>query len=122
MNGRRRVVVTGLGVVSPLGHEVETLWRGLAAGSSAIGPIRHFDAAGFPTRIAAESSDPERPEATAPALWQQLSRIERFALVVLKAGERQVVTLAGLNFEAIPIGVASGGDFAICRAVEAGLG
>ena len=116
MNGRRRVVVTGLGVVSPLGHEVETLWRGLAAGSSAIGPIRHFDAAGFPTRIAAESSDPERPEATAPALWQQLSRIERFAFAAANAA------LADAGLERRARSAARHGDPRFGLALAAGLG
>lgn len=51
---KRRVVITGLGAVSPLGNDVASTWTALLDGKSAIAPIRHFDASGFPTRIAAE--------------------------------------------------------------------
>jgi 3-oxoacyl-[acyl-carrier-protein] synthase II len=52
--GRRRVVVTGLGLVSPVGIGVEESWAALVAGKSGIGPITLFDASTFPTRIAGE--------------------------------------------------------------------
>lgn len=51
---RRRVVVTGLGLVSPVGIGVEASWSALVAGKSGIGPITLFDASTFPTRIAGE--------------------------------------------------------------------
>ncbi|MGC3996206.1 MAG: beta-ketoacyl-ACP synthase II [Anaeromyxobacter sp.] len=51
---RRRVVVTGVGLVSPLGVGVNPSWSGLLAGKSGIGPITLFDASTFPTRIAGE--------------------------------------------------------------------
>ena len=51
---RRRVVVTGMGMVSPVGVGVEESWRALVAGRSGIGPITLFDASTFPTRIAGE--------------------------------------------------------------------
>ncbi len=51
---RRRVVVTGLGLVSPVGIGVEESWSALVAGKSGVGPITHIDAATFPTRIAGE--------------------------------------------------------------------
>jgi 3-oxoacyl-[acyl-carrier-protein] synthase II len=50
----RRVVVTGLGLVSPLGIGTEANWKALAAGCSGIGPITRFDASNFSTRIAGE--------------------------------------------------------------------
>src|SRR5215472_17969829 len=50
----RRVVVTGIGVVSPVGSDVDTVWASLVEGASGVGPITRFDASGFPTRIAAE--------------------------------------------------------------------
>jgi 3-oxoacyl-[acyl-carrier-protein] synthase II len=54
-------VVTGVGVVTALGRDPETLWRALLEGRSAIGPIARFDVSGFPTRIAGElpESGPE---------------------------------------------------------------
>jgi 3-oxoacyl-[acyl-carrier-protein] synthase II len=51
---KRRVVVTGLGLVTPLGNSVEATWAGLMAGRSGAGPITKFDAAGFPVRFACE--------------------------------------------------------------------
>ncbi len=54
---KRRVVITGLGVVTPLGVGVEPTWEALCAGKSGVGEITRFDAAGFQTRIAAEVKD-----------------------------------------------------------------
>ena len=51
---RRRVVVTGIGVVSPIGNDMATTWRSLLEGKSGAGPITHFDATKFPVRFAAE--------------------------------------------------------------------
>jgi 3-oxoacyl-[acyl-carrier-protein] synthase II len=51
---RRRVVVTGLGIISPVGIGVEEAWRNILAAHSGIGPITRFDATGFPSRIAGE--------------------------------------------------------------------
>lgn len=52
--GRPRVVITGMGMISPLGHSVEESWGNLLSGVSGIGPITQFDASEFPTRIAGE--------------------------------------------------------------------
>jgi 3-oxoacyl-[acyl-carrier-protein] synthase II len=54
---RRRVVVTGLGLVTPLGTGVEKNWQALLAGRSGIGPVSRFDVSDFPTRIAGEVRD-----------------------------------------------------------------
>jgi len=57
-----RVVVTGIGVVSPLGHDREATWHAVCDSASGVGPITLFDASAFPTRIAAEVKgwDPQR--------------------------------------------------------------
>lgn len=51
---RRRVVITGMGAITPIGHTIEEMWKVMLDGGSGIGPITHFDAANFPTKIAAE--------------------------------------------------------------------
>ncbi len=53
----RRVVVTGLGAITPLGNDVDTLWNNLIAGKNGIGPITLFDPADFAVKIAAEVKD-----------------------------------------------------------------
>ena len=78
-NGRKRVVVTGMGVMSPLGESVDTFWDGLASGRSGIGPMTLCDTTGFPCRVAGEVSefDPEeyidRREARRMARFSQLA-------------------------------------------------
>ena len=59
---KRRIVVTGLGSVSPLGIGVEENWRNILAGKSGITCITHFDATGYPSTIAGEvkNFDPTR--------------------------------------------------------------
>ena len=49
---KRRVVVTGMGIVSPVGSEIGTAWDNVVNGRSFIAPIGRFDASAFPTRFA----------------------------------------------------------------------
>ena len=57
MNHRRRVVVTGLGVVTSLGETVDEMWEALCAGKSGIGPIRRWDCSKYPVRIGGECTN-----------------------------------------------------------------
>ena len=52
-----RVVITGMGWVTPLGHDLQTVWSALLAGDSGVGPIGHFDASCFPTQFSAQVKD-----------------------------------------------------------------
>ena len=56
-SSRPKVVVTGLGVVSPVGTGLKEMWSSLVEGISGIGPITRFDAEGYPVKIAAEAND-----------------------------------------------------------------
>ena len=92
-NGRRRVVVTGLGMVSPLGNDVETSWANLVAGESGAATIEQFDASEFPVHFAAELKDFD------PTIWidrKQARRMDRFAQMVVSAA-RQAETDSGLD-------------------------
>ncbi|MCY0884996.1 MAG: beta-ketoacyl-ACP synthase II [Firmicutes bacterium] len=57
MRTRERVVVTGMGAVTPIGIGLEQFWQGLTSGVSGVGPVTSFDASPFPSRIAAEVRD-----------------------------------------------------------------
>ena len=54
---KRRVVVTGMGAITPVGNDVATTWRALLEGKSGAAPITHFDASNFPVRFACEVKD-----------------------------------------------------------------
>ena len=51
---KRRVVVTGLGAVTPIGNDVESFWNGVKEGKVGIGPITRFDTTGYKATLAAE--------------------------------------------------------------------
>ena len=57
---RRRVVITGIGMVNPLGHDVQSVWSALKESKSGVGPITVFDPAGYPTTIAAEVKNAQK--------------------------------------------------------------
>ena len=69
---KRRVVITGLGLISPVGNDVETGWANLVAGKSGVGPITRFDASPFPSRIAGEVRDFN------PADWMNPKELRHF--------------------------------------------
>ena len=77
---KRRVVVTGMGVINPLGHDVETMWSQLKVGASGVGPITLFDASRFPTKIAAEIRDWDVTSlGVDPEVWRFRGRHTKFA-------------------------------------------
>lgn len=92
---RRRVVVTGMGMITPVGHDVASTWESLLAGHSGAGPITLFDASAMRTHIAAEVKgfDPE-----AHFDKKDLRRIDRFSQFFLVAA-REALTDAGLSFQ-----------------------
>jgi len=93
LNGRRRVVITGLGALTPLGNDVRSSWEHLIAGESGAGPITQFDTAGFPVTFACEVKD------FAPGDWvdhKQARRMDRFAQLIVAAA-RQAEQDSGLD-------------------------
>src|SRR5919108_3541609 len=97
-NGRRRVVVTGLGAVTPLGNDVETTWQRLLAGESGAGPITQFDPAGYPVTFACEVKDFDPTEYVER---KQARRLDRFTHLILAAA-RQGESDAGLDIAKEP--------------------
>src|ERR671936_2396675 len=93
MNGRRRVVITGIGAVTPLGNDVETSWQNLLAGESGAGPITYFDSSDFPVHFSCELKDFE------PTQWierKQARRMDRFAQMIVAAA-RQAEAASGID-------------------------
>lgn len=77
---RRRVVVTGIGCVTPSGNNPEKLWENLLAGRSGVGKTTLFDASNFPTKISAQVKDWSiAEEGEDPAVWANRSRHTQFA-------------------------------------------
>lgn len=93
----KRVVVTGLGVVSPLGTGLEKFWSNLVAGVSGAGPITRFDATGLPTRIAAEVKDFHPKDFIEPKAARRMDLFAQFAV----ASARMALADAQLDLERI---------------------
>ncbi len=82
---RRRVVVTGIGAVTPLGSEIETIWRRVLNGESGVGYITRFDATNFPTKISAEVRDWDLSDVGEdPEDWKYQGRHTHFAIGAAK--------------------------------------
>ncbi len=92
---RRRVVVTGLGTVNPLGRSIDEFWKNAQAGVSGIGPITLFDPARFTSRIAGEVNDWD-PEVYMPR--RESRRLDRSAQFFVVAVD-QALTHAGISYE-----------------------
>lgn len=89
----KRVVVTGIGAISPIGFTAKENWESLMAGRSGIGPITLFDASQYPSRIAGEITS-YKAETYFPV--KDLKKIDRFIQFCLIAGE-EATKLSGLN-------------------------
>jgi len=77
----RRVVVTGMGAISPVGLDVDTTWEAIIAGRSGIGPITHFDTTDFRTTIAAEIKGFDPKNYIAPKEARRMDPFSQYALV-----------------------------------------
>jgi 3-oxoacyl-[acyl-carrier-protein] synthase II len=98
MNGRRRVVITGLGALTPLGTDVESTWAALVAGRSGAGEITQFDSSDYAVHFACEVKgfDP-----TDYIDRKQARRMDRFAHLIVAAA-RQAEADSGISIEAEP--------------------
>jgi len=101
----RRVVVTGLGAVTPLGNSAPETWRAALAGESGIDWIQAFDAGDYPVRVAAEVKDFDPTDVASP---KEQRKLDRNVLLALAAG-KEAVENAGLNgFDPSRVGIAFG--------------
>jgi 3-oxoacyl-[acyl-carrier-protein] synthase II len=101
----RRVAVTGLGAVTPLGNDVASTWRAATAGESGIDWIRSFDPGDAPVRIAAEVKDFDASQVASP---KEVRKLERNVLLALGAA-REALDDSGLNgFDPARVGIVFG--------------
>lgn len=111
---KRRVVVTGMGIVSPVGSAVETAWKNILAGQSGIGPVQRFDVSAFPVRFAGEVRDFDQDRYFDS---KDLRRMDDFMHYGVAAGV-QAVEDAGLDFSRLDATRCG----AVCGAGIGGLG
>ncbi len=111
MNGRRRIVITGIGAITPIGHGVDGLWNGVMNGESAVQRISRFDPTPFQSQIAAEVNDFRPEEFLEPRRVRRLDRFSQFSV----AAALQAVADSDLGIERFPervgvnLGTALGG-------------
>jgi 3-oxoacyl-[acyl-carrier-protein] synthase II len=108
MNGRRRVVITGMGAVTPLGNDVDSTWSALLAGESGAAEITQFDTTDYSVHFACEVKDFD------PTVWiekKAARRMDRFSQLILAAA-RQAEEDSGLDVakepERVGVSVATG--------------
>ncbi len=114
---KKRVVVTGLGVISPVGNDIGTFWGSLLAGKSGIGPAKSFDVSAFDSRIAGEVKDFD------PARYfdfKEAKRMEKFAQYAA-AASKEAVKDSGIDLtieDLTQIGVLIGSGMGSLRMIE----
>ncbi len=106
----RRVVITGIGVVSPLGNDLETFWAGLKAGRSGIAPITAFDTTEFDCKIAGEVRDYDpTPFYKTPKDVRRTDRYTRLAVGAAKmALDHSGLDLQAIDLDRIGVMIGSG--------------
>lgn len=105
----RRVVITGIGMVSPLGIGTEANWSALLAGRSGVGPITRFDAARYPSRVAGEVKDFNPEDYVAKKDVKKMDRFIHFALAASQlAVEDSGLAISASNGERVGVYIGSG--------------
>jgi 3-oxoacyl-[acyl-carrier-protein] synthase II len=101
----RRVVVTGLGAVTPIGNDAPSTWRAAVAGESGIDFIRAFDANGFAVKVAAEVKDFDPSGVASP---KEVRKLDRYVLLSLAAGVEAVEDAGLRDFDPARVGIVFG--------------
>ena len=109
MSGKRRVVITGLGLISPLGIGVEASWNAAVAGKVGIGPITQFDASTYPVRIAGEVKDFDPADYIEAKEIKKMDRFIHFAMAAsMMASEDSGLKITPENAERVGVFIGSG--------------
>ncbi len=108
-NHKRKAVITGMGVISPLGNKVGDMWSALLAGKSGVGPITRFDTEGYTTRIAAEVKDFAPQDIIDRKELRRMDITEQYAMVAsLEAFEDSGLDLEKLDRDRCGVVIGSG--------------
>lgn len=106
---KRRVVVTGLGMLSPLGLSVDETWRRLLAGESGIGEITHFDCSDYSTRFAGQVDNFDPQEYIEK---KETKKMDRFIQLGIAAGKQAMadsgLTITEENAHRVGVAIGSG--------------
>lgn len=114
---RKRVVVTGMGAITPIGNSVEAFWRGLKEKKVGIAPITMFDTTEYKVKLAAEVKDFEGKHYMDPKTSKRMERFSQFAL----AAAKEALEDSRLNMEqedAYRVGVCIGSGIGSLQAIE----
>ena len=101
----RRVAVTGLGAVTPVGNTAPETWRAAVAGESGVDWIRAFDADGLPVRVAAEVKDFDSAGLASP---KEVRRLDRNVLLALRAAKEAVADASLNGYDPMRVGILFG--------------
>lgn len=113
----RRVVVTGMGAITPIGNDVETFWKGLKEKKLGFGPISYFDTADYKVKLAAEVKDFDPKQYMDPKAARRMEAFSQFAV----AASKEALENAGIDMEKedpYRIGVAVGSGIGSLQAME----
>lgn len=113
----RRVVVTGLGAITPIGNNVEAFWNGLKEKKVGIGPITYFDTADYKAKLAGEVKDFDPKQYIDPKAAKRMEKFCQFAVCAAK----EAIEDAGLNMEQedpFRVGVSVGSGIGSLQSVE----
>ncbi len=106
---KRRVVVTGLGLLTPVGNNVEDSWKNIVAGKSGIAPITAFDASEFPVRISASVKDFDATQYITPKDMKKMDTFIHFGVAAgIQALEDSGIEVTDENAERIGVAIGSG--------------
>jgi beta-ketoacyl-acyl-carrier-protein synthase II len=108
----KRVVITGIGAITPLGNDMAATWQALVEGRSAVAPITRFDAAPFPVKVACEVKDFDAAAHIDPKEVRRMDPYEQYAMAAAKQAVREsglTITPALSERTAVVVGSAIGG-------------
>ena len=106
---RKKVVITGLGTISPVGNDPETAWQHILSGQSGVGPITHYDASEYKTRFAAEVKDFDPAALYGTREARHMDRFAQFAVAAcMQAIENSHLEINDSNRDRIGVVVGTG--------------